>query len=88
MKRSLAITLLASFSLIALLLCPNPVQAKIPEDLNQDGKVDIEDIAIAAQAFGSYPGHLRWNPEADLDGDGKVSIIDIAIIAKAFGKIG
>jgi len=53
-------------------------------DLNNDGKVDIQDIALAASAFGSYPGHPRWNPLADINKDGIVSIIDIVLIAKNF----
>lgn len=43
-------------------------------DLNGDDKVDIRDIAIAAKAFGSYPGHPRWNPMADVYRDGKMDI--------------
>ncbi len=58
-----------------------------PEDLNSDGKVDIRDIAIAAIAFGSYPGHPRWNPIPDINKDNKVDIRDIASIARNFGKV-
>lgn len=56
-------------------------------------KVDIEDIAIAASAYGSYPGHPNWNPHADITGskylvpDGKVDIRDIALIASNFGEV-
>jgi len=63
-----------------------------PCDINYDLKVDIRDIAIAAIAFGSYPGHSKWNPSADVTGstpgvpDDKVDIRDIALIAKDFGK--
>lgn len=55
-------------------------------DLNNDGKVDITDIGLAAIAFGSYPGHSRWDPEADLNQDSKVDIRDIALIAMQFGS--
>ncbi|MEM3731329.1 MAG: cohesin domain-containing protein [Candidatus Bathyarchaeia archaeon] len=65
----------------AILLAPTR-----PEDLNKDGKVNIQDMAIFALAFGSYPGHARWNPKADIDGNGKVNILDGVMIAKAFGK--
>lgn len=60
---------------------------KMPTDLNNDHKVDIIDIATAAKAFGSYPGHPRWEFVADVNSDGKVDILDIARIAKNFGKI-
>jgi hypothetical protein len=55
-------------------------------DIDRNGAVDILDIALAAKAYGSYPGHPRWNPKADLDGNNKVDIIDIAKVAKDYGK--
>jgi outer membrane protein assembly factor BamB len=55
-------------------------------DLNGDCVVNILDIAIVGQAFGSNPGHPRWNPIADLDHNNNVNIIDISIVAKEFGK--
>jgi len=69
-------------------------------DVNGDGKVDIKDILVVAQAFGSYgpnvqypgsPPSSRWNPAYDLTGpvylvpDGKVDIRDIALVARNFG---
>ncbi len=64
-----------------------------PADINRDFKVDIKDIAVAAKAFGSYPGHERWNPDADITGpeylvpDSKVDIRDVALIAINYGEI-
>jgi parallel beta-helix repeat protein len=55
-------------------------------DINNDGKVDVKDINIAARAFGSSPGNPRWNPLADVNHDGKVDIRDIALIAKHYGE--
>ena len=55
-------------------------------DIDNNQKVDIRDIGAAAKAFGSYPGHDRWNHEADIDGNDKINIIDIFRIAKNFGK--
>jgi len=55
-------------------------------DLNNDGVVNILDMAIFGKAFGSYPGHSRWNPVADLDGNGIINVLDGVIIAKNFGK--
>lgn len=56
-------------------------------DLNNDGKIDMKDIARVAKAFGTQPGDLRWDPETDLNMDGKVDMKDIAIVARAFGVI-
>ena len=54
-------------------------------DFDYDGKVDIKDIATAAAAFGSFPGHERWNPICDTNNDGKIDIKDIAVTATGFG---
>jgi len=58
----------------------------ITGDLNRDGIVNIKDLFTAAEAFGSYPDHPRWNPMADVDGDDKVNIRDLFLVAKNFGK--
>ena len=55
-------------------------------DIDRNGKVDIVDIAIVAKAYGSYPGHPRWNAKADLDGNNKIDILDIAKVARDYGK--
>jgi len=57
-----------------------------PADLNEDGVVDMQDIGIAASAFGSYPSHPRWNPIADINKDDAVNMRDIALIARHFGE--
>jgi hypothetical protein len=54
------------------------------EDLNADGKIDIQDIAIWGLAFGSSPEHPRWNANADIDEDGKVGLLDGVAIAMKF----
>lgn len=54
-------------------------------DLNFDGMVNINDVAVAASAFGSHPGHSRWNPVADVFQDERVDIRDLALIALEFG---
>jgi len=63
------------------------VKIKIYGDINGDDKVDIRDVAVVASAFGSYPGHPRWNPDADLNLDGRVDIRDVAIVASNFGRV-
>lgn len=55
-------------------------------DVNGDGIVDIYDVVTVATAFGSYPGHPRWNPDADLVPDGIIDIFDIVTLARNFGK--
>jgi hypothetical protein len=60
-----------------------------PADLNYDGKVDGEDIALVAQSFGSWlgcPPQYVWNPICDLNGDGKVDGMDISLVCTDFGQ--
>ena len=68
-------------------MCASAFRALVnPYDLNDDRSVNIEDIAIASLAFGSYHGHPRWNPICDINGDDKVNLIDIGLIAKNLAK--
>jgi len=53
-------------------------------DLNEDGVVDILDIAIFARAFGSIPGNTKWNPKADIDRNNIINILDGVVIARSY----
>lgn len=55
-------------------------------DVNQDGVVDIKDLAITAAAYGSSPGSPNWNPICDMNGDLRIDIKDLAIIAHYYGQ--
>jgi hypothetical protein len=55
-------------------------------DVNGDRKVDMNDVALAARAFGETPKRPRWNPMADINQDTKIDLKDIALVAKNFGK--
>ena len=60
-------------------------------DINGDGKVDAADITVVLDAFGSYAGHPRWNPNADISGpDGKsdnvVDMNDLILVLMEFGQ--
>ncbi|MEM1540480.1 MAG: ABC transporter substrate-binding protein [Candidatus Bathyarchaeia archaeon] len=50
-----------------------------------DFKVDLKDVFGAAVAFGSYPGHKKWNSVFDLNSDFKVDLKDYFAIARKFG---
>jgi hypothetical protein len=56
-------------------------------DLTCDGMVDIVDIAMAAYAFGSSPGHSRWDIICDVTNDNTIDIVDVAVVAYEFGKV-
>jgi hypothetical protein len=54
---------------------------RLAADLNGNSKVDLGDLVILAQAYGSKMGDPKWNPIADINGDGKIGLVDLTIIA-------
>jgi len=62
------------------------VKINIFGDITGDGLVDIDDIMVAAFAYGGYPGNPRWNPEVDMNNDKIIDIDDVVQIAINYGK--
>ena len=56
----------------------------VPGDVNEDGKVNIVDLAIVALQYGRPPPPIT-DPRADVNRDGKVNIVDIVKVALDFG---
>ena len=54
------------------------VKPKNPADVNSDGVVNILDLTLVAQGFGTD------KPEADVNGDGVVNVFDLVFIANGF----
>jgi len=48
-------------------------------DVNRDGLIDILDVELIQEAWGSTPGDPNWNPDADLNQDGIVNMNDMII---------
>jgi hypothetical protein len=63
-------------------------QVNLTGDINSDGIIDYLDINVICRAFGSYPGHPRWDSRADLNGDNYIDYLDINVCARNFGKSG
>lgn len=61
---------------------------RILGDCNGDGIVDIMDMALVASAFGSYPGHPRWDDRADEHRDSIIDVFDLVTVALHFGETG
>ncbi len=76
--------LILFLSILVLLFITRSVRAQPEYDLNNDGEVDIQDIAMAASAFGSYPGHARWDVSADFNDDERIDMRDLHLIAINF----
>lgn len=70
---------LDDFRLSAVLCNPSPCQS----DLNGDGSVGLQDLAIMLAHFGEIDGQLP--EDGDLDGDADVDLQDLAILLATFG---
>jgi hypothetical protein len=62
------------------------VTITIPGDISGNLKIDLSDLVLLAQAYGSRTGNTRWNPNADIDGNGVVGLSDLRILALHFGQ--
>jgi|SRR5271157_3280665 len=56
-------------------------------DLNGDGKVNLQDLVLLANAYSSKPGDATWNPSADLAPPyGIISLADLVTLALHYGQ--
>ena len=60
-------------------------------DLNHDGTVDINDLLLVDNAYGSEAGDTDWNCHCDITGpeeksDGLIDIHDLATVGRNYGK--
>jgi hypothetical protein len=54
-------------------------------DLNGDCSVDVADLQIVGDAYGSVPGDASWNPAADMNGDNKIDVLDLSAVGLRYG---
>jgi hypothetical protein len=62
------------------------VTVTIPGDINGDFKVSLQDLVLLANAYGSKPGDVRWNPDADINCNAVVDLADLVILAQDYGQ--
>ncbi len=55
-------------------------------DINCDGSVNIFDLALLGQAWGSSSGDSNWNADADLNSDATIDIFDLALLGQNWGN--
>ncbi|MCW3985381.1 MAG: PKD domain-containing protein [Candidatus Bathyarchaeota archaeon] len=78
--------LLASFlATVIMLSLASPSACYLPEDVNHDGRVDMDDIMAVKEAYGYQSGNKYWNPNVDVVADGKIDIFDVVKIIAKFG---
>lgn len=52
------------------------VETTLPGDVNGDGQVNLADLTLFAQAYGSQRGEPTYNPAADFNQNGLVNLYD------------
>jgi len=65
-----------------------PTASPLLGDVNEDGRVNVEDIQLVAGHWGasaSNPDH--YDPRCDFDGDGNIDVVDIAVVAGQLGEV-
>jgi len=62
------------------------VTGRLPGDCNGDGAVDIFDVIIIVNSFGSSPGDPAWDERGDLNGNGMVDVLDVIAVVTHFGS--
>jgi hypothetical protein len=67
-------------------LTDGTVKIKMMGDVDGDGAVNMSDIFLVLDAFGTTPIHHRWNPDADLYPDNKIDMTDIFLVLENFAK--
>jgi len=60
---------------------------RLKGDINSDGIVNINDIVLMSQAYGSKKGEPKWNPDADIAPPwNSIDIFDLVTCASYYGK--
>ncbi len=61
------------------------VSTDTPGDVDGDGDVDLIDLSLLLDAFGTCSGDTGFEPAADFDGSGCIDLPDLAALLGAFG---
>jgi hypothetical protein len=55
-------------------------------DVNDDGTVDLRDLALLLAAYGTTTGDPGYDPELDFDQDGEVGLSDLSFLLAEYGN--
>lgn len=57
-------------------------------DFSLDNTVDIEDLLMIRDTYGTVPGENFWNPVVDVNQDDKIGLFDLVYMARNYAKSG
>ena len=57
----------------------------LPGDADGDSHVDVSDLLILANAFGSSSGDPAYNADCDFNADGSVDVSDLLLLSGYWG---
>ncbi len=86
--KKLVYTILTLSFLVILpsLTIAQDIVVPLPEDINNDGIVDVRDLVLVANAIGqTVDSSAEQNPDAT--GDGVVNVLDLVRVASRIGKV-
>jgi hypothetical protein len=63
---------------------PTPGGASDPEDVNQDGRIDVLDVQLCVNVFLGTQTDPAIVARADVNGDGAVNVLDVQAVVNAF----
>lgn len=58
----------------------------IPGDINGNLQVNLQDLVLLANSYGSRPGDQKWSPNADINNNNNVDLSDLVILANHYGQ--
>ncbi len=63
---------------------PTPSSSLVPEDVNGDRAINMNDIMLIASAFNTISTDSRYNIKCDINKDGAISMKDVLLVAAKF----
>jgi hypothetical protein len=63
-----------------------PIAVTIPGDIDGNFRVQLQDLVLLAQTYGSKSSDANWNPNADIDGNNVVGLSDLVALAQHYGQ--
>lgn len=66
---------------------PSIIHSVMLGDANFDGKIDILDVVMVTNRYGSKKGELNYDPNVDWNCDGRIDILDAVTVTSRYGFI-